>query len=100
MRVAVALAMLAGCGRWDFEPLAGDGSAATRDGDGSVGCGAWPPPTELTTVNTLGDDWDPAISPDGNVLVFSQKVTLSQQDLFVALRQGNQFGAPSPIAAL
>lgn len=87
---------LVGCGRVSFAPLvdgdiAGDGDGGGGDGDGSQvvpACqtfGTWSTPVEVTGVNTAADDWEPALHPDGDILVFGR---FGGAGMFVATRTG------------
>jgi Tol biopolymer transport system component len=85
---------MAACGRSGFDRLGSDGGAAS-DGAAS-GCTPWGPPTSLAGLQTTGNDWEPALSPDGNMLVFARASAV----LMAATRTGDTFGAPVVLASL
>lgn len=66
-------------------------------GDGSLPTcttfGPWSAPTPLSALNTGSDDWEPALHPDGELLVFNRAFVGN----FVATRNGAQFETPEPL---
>lgn len=98
---AVAVMALAACGRVAFDPLAaGDAGSDGAGGDvQSATCqsySAWGMPTELTQYTSASNDWEPAVSPDGQWLVFGRNGT----SLHIAPRSGNGFGATRSVSEL
>lgn len=95
---SLLLLCLAACGRLGFEPLSGD--AGTDDADDAsvlTTCttfGAWSVPIEVPTLTSPTNDWEPALHPNGELLVFSREAV----GLFVATRTGSvTFSAPTMI---
>jgi hypothetical protein len=93
------LILAVGCGRLGFDPIDGRGGDG-RDDDGRpsdapLPCtGAWGAATALTSVNSADNDWDPALSPDGQTLLFVRSPASSGGDVYIAKRQGATFSAP------
>jgi hypothetical protein len=106
VRLIVVL-LVAGCGRIAFDPLGGDGGTMTgdavRDG-GPLVCGAWSSTaTRLDSLCTAEQDWEPAIHPSGDLLVFSsvRQMPGVSMEMYQATRTGPMtFGAPSLIATI
>jgi hypothetical protein len=48
-------------------------------------------------INTPGDEWAPAPSPDGTQLLFASNKPGAKHDLFVAPARGDGFGPASPL---
>ena len=90
--------VIAGCGRIYFDPL---GVRDANNGDGGTGadaqqiCGPWSPPTEVSTLTSPIADWEPALHPGGDLLVYSRF-----DKLYSATRSGSTFTNPAQIAVL
>ena len=68
------LLLLAGCGRFDFDPVATRAGDATGSGSGvdaAVTCEAWKAPTPIQFANTTFNDWEPTVAPNGGPIVFT-----------------------------
>jgi Tol biopolymer transport system component len=98
VRFVVLAIACAGCGRIDFGELsraadaAGDDAAHDAGRDGPSVCSAWGNVLPLGAVNTTGQDWEPALAPDGNLLVYSHTDAAGNiNKLHTATRNGNQF---------
>lgn len=92
------LLWLAACGRLGFEPAGRtDDATSGRDADATA-CqtfGPWSVPVEVPSLSTGINDWEPALHPDGTLLVFNR----DGLGLFSSVRTGpNTFGAPTLIA--
>lgn len=62
--------------------------------------GTWSDPLNLgSDINTAGNEWAPVVSPDGLRLMFSSdgRGGAGGQDLFVAERVGDRWGAVHPV---
>jgi hypothetical protein len=72
---AWSLVAVAGCGRIDFDPLAGPGDAMT---DGAAGCtfGPFGGITRLTAANTDLTEYAPSLSADGLTLYYASNRTV------------------------
>src|SRR5690606_38871277 len=94
------LVLVSACGRLWFDPLGVAGAGPDDHDGGAIGdamadaaepaCttfGPWSAPVEVTELTSGGDDWEPALHPDGNTLVFVRGIT----DLYVATRSGMTF---------
>jgi hypothetical protein len=105
VRLIVVL-LLTGCGRIAFDPLGGDGgSAGDGGGDGSVPlvCGAWSSTaTRLDALCTVEQDWEPAIHPNGTLLLFTSTRLMpgTSMEIYMTTRAGNTFSTPSVVTAL
>jgi WD40-like Beta Propeller Repeat len=75
------LLLLASCGRFDFDPLAARGGDAVGSSsvDAAVTCGAWEAPAPLIFANTMFEDWEPTIAPNGGPIVFTSNRSGSDQ---------------------
>lgn len=88
----------AACGRLEFDPigLTADASdASNRDAPAACSTfGAWSVPAQVTSLTSATNDWEPALHPDGNLLVFSR----DGQGLFSSMRTGpSTFSVPTLI---
>lgn len=100
------LVVTAACGRFDFDAR-GDGRGGDGGGDADSDAvpqcttfGGWASPTHLGNgIPSAFNDWAPALSDDGLVLVFDSPRD-GTEDLFVSTRASvsDAFGAPIPIA--
>jgi hypothetical protein len=103
-RLALLLS-IAACGRlrFDVRELGGDG-AVDAPGDSGPACsyGPWSTPLLVAGIESSSNDWDPAIHPDGQTLVFaSDRVGgINTNKLFISTRQGGSWSAPTAITAL
>jgi Tol biopolymer transport system component len=100
----VCLVAIVGCGRLNFGELsvAGDGRALD-DSVTADACAftAWTPPVRLDTVDTTATEYGPALSPDGQLLVYSLDPMGPAIHLWGAQRTGaTTFGAPFELTAL
>jgi Tol biopolymer transport system component len=90
----LALLFIVGCGRIGFDaPMDGriDRDGHLTDTPEETACGAfgpWTTPQHLDAVATTTDDWEPALSPDGENLVFSR----ADGTIQIAPRTGTTFG--------
>lgn len=85
--------LAAGCGRIAFDPLADHGSDGAPP-DARCAFGPWSAPTLLSGLDTGADDWEPALHPDGELLVFNRELV----GTFAATRNGTRFENPTAIA--
>lgn len=127
-RVCLPTLALCACGRFGFDPLGsddasvpGDGDAAPIDAaardaaalvdaaaaDGASACtafGPWDPPVAITQVNAGGDEFGPALTPDGLRLLFTSGRPGGEggHDLYQATRptRADPFSAPQNLTAL
>jgi Tol biopolymer transport system component len=111
VRWGAILVVATACGRFDFAELdrapgapdaaapIGDGVAAGDGGTDAPASCAWGTPVSVATLNSAGEDWEPAISPDGLTLVLGRQVTSMSPHLFMAHRAqlGDAFSAPVAI---
>ncbi len=101
MLVQLAVVTCIGCGRLDFgleqtaDGAIGDGGIGDTTRDACV-LGAWSAPVTLASVNSVGTDWEPALRPDGKMLVFGRDNGTTQ--IFVA--QGSLSGFSTPVMVL
>ena len=90
----VWVAAIAGCGRIGFDDRT---SASDAGADARTTC-VWSPALVVANVNSASYDWEPALSPDGRVLVFTRSPLgqMGPTHLFVAIRPQptDPFGAP------
>lgn len=94
MRLDAVVLVACGCGRIAFEPVQ-DGSTDAGDAE----CSPWSAPVEVTALTTADDDWEPTLSPDGALLVFSR--VGATRVIYAAPRTGaTLFGTPTAIEAL
>ena len=95
------MAALMACGRVGFAPIEGDGG--TMDVTDATPCtfGPWSTPIELASLGSTGDDFEPALSPDGTLLVFSSNRT-GAEHLYQATRDltTGAYGPATMIATL
>jgi hypothetical protein len=93
-RAIVAVALVSGCGRFNFDPLGLEGP------DASCTWSAWSNVAAQTALNGASDEWEPALSPDGLALVYVSYT--GSPGMYVALRATTDvaFGAPRMIAEL
>lgn len=72
-RAVSVLAAAASCGRLGFDAM----QDAQHGGDAPVSCTftPWNIASHVVTAATSGNDWEPALSPDGLVLVWSSEAT-------------------------
>src|SRR5512140_3580722 len=98
------LALLAACGRIDFEPIAaGDAASGGDAGASSCEFGPWSAPERLAELASDSDDQGAVLTADGLTIYYHAQRTGSQGiDLYTATRtsQTGRFGAPKPITAL
>src|SRR5262245_3201232 len=92
MRLAWLLAC--GCGRIAFDPLPSDG----RVGDATCTWSPWSTPRLITELQSPVDELDPALSPDGQTLVFVRVPAGATLEL--SALAGTTWGPPSTIPAL
>src|SRR5687768_16147650 len=71
MRSALVV-LLAGCGRVGFDPVTSDAAGADTIADAfdESRC-TWSVPTEIPGINTDEIEAEPAMSPDGSLIVFA-----------------------------
>jgi hypothetical protein len=69
------------CGRIDFDPIA-------------PCTGLWGQPAALMSLNTADDDWEPAISPDGQTMVFGRRHAAMLSDIYVSRLVSGTFSTP------
>lgn len=88
----VALTLLVGCGRFDFDPRI--------DAAGSEALGPWGPAEPIVAITPAGIQ-DPELSPDGLELFFTA-ITTTDNDIWISARASldDPFPAGSPIAEL
>jgi dipeptidyl aminopeptidase/acylaminoacyl peptidase len=107
VRSVLLLMTCAACGRLDFGEVSqvGDDAAPPNDGqvvDGHIPvCSAWSTPAPIANLETVNNDWEPALSPDRSSLVFSrQPATGGVDSLFVATRaQSGGFNQATTLTA-
>jgi Tol biopolymer transport system component len=103
---AVVLLVAAGCGRvaFDSQADAGGVDGASADGVAPLKCGPWSTTaTLLTDLASANDDWDPALSPDGTLMVFasSRMNPGFSQELYMATRMSaTTFSAPTLLSSI
>jgi Tol biopolymer transport system component len=104
----LALLFVAGCARFDAQPVSVDAGPGPDGTDGAatvdaVGCtlGPWGTPRHLTGVNSGADEGGPALSADKLTLYFESSRS-GNFDLYRATRDTthDDFGAVTPLAAL
>lgn len=76
LHLAIGLSVIAtACGRVGFQALDGANVSATDAGAGDgprvAECSVWMDTQPETALNSAANDWEPALSPDGLVLVFT-----------------------------
>lgn len=98
VRWVVMIGAVAGCGRVAFEPVT-DGALAAVDAPVDETRCTWSAPVAIAELNTPASEAEPALSPDGAVLVFTSD-RLGDDDLFVSVRQDDGWTAPSVVASL
>lgn len=102
-RLSIGLAVLSiACGRIAFETRDDPAQdAPTGDGSAPIECSMWMDTRPETAVNSTSNDWEPALSPDGRLLVFASSRS-GVFKLYSADRAavGNPFGAATLIAEL
>ncbi len=111
MRWGAFLVVATACGRIGFGDLDrgpgalndaapfGDGVSdgdVIADAPASCTLGPWGTPVNIAVLNSTGEDWEPAISPDGLTLVFGRQVTSMSPHLYMAHRAqvGDAFSVP------
>lgn len=105
IRIAIGVLMaLAACGRVGFSSREGGGDAAIDAAIDSPPCTAseWSPTiTRLVNISVDGvDDWEPAVSPDGLMIVFaSYRSGTGDSELYYSIRANpdDDFPTPTPI---
>lgn len=92
------MAALMACGRVGFDPVAGDGGITDAT---PCTLGPWSTPVELASLDSANDDFEPALSPDGTLLVFSSNRT-GVEHLYQATRDlaTGAYGPATMIATL
>lgn len=65
--------------------------------DAATGCGPWSEPLRLAINDIEINDEAPAISPDGQVLVWQRLLSDTDIDLWYAVRNGNDFTAATEL---
>lgn len=98
------LALLAACGRIDFQSIGG-GDAAPEGDAGAPGCelGPWSAPEWLAELASGSDDQGPVLTADGLTIYYHAQRTGSQGiDLYTATRTSptGRFGMPVPMTVL
>ncbi len=89
---------LAACGRIDFGVRGNDGGAGTNDGrDAANLTCSDAAPVARASVDSIANDWEPMLSPDNQLLVFTSDRS-GTNHLYMATNGG--FGAPTAIASL
>ena len=86
----------AACGRIGFDP-----SSATPDTSAGP-CSAplvFTSPQPLVALDSAANDWAPALSPDGQILVFSSDRS-AIYELYMSQHQGGTWSAPSLVSAV
>jgi hypothetical protein len=75
--------------------------APVAPGDGVPACtfSEWSAPVRIAANDPGYSDEEPALSPDGQIVVWQRKLTESDVDLWYAVRTGNDFVAPQEILA-
>jgi hypothetical protein len=69
---------IASCGRIGFDPTSpagGGDSGSGQPDDAARICGAWQAPAPIIFANTIFDDWEPTVAPNGGPIVFSSNRT-------------------------
>lgn len=86
-----------GCGRVAFDPRSDGGGPGS---DGSCAFGPWSNITRATSLNGTGDEWEPALSPDGLAIVYVSYTGAA--GLYGATRPtvSSAFGAPRMLTEL
>ena len=104
--------VLSGCGRIAFEAIAdgggADGGGADGGGDapgdtaGACTWGPWSPATELAVLDSVDNDYDPTLSPDGLTIYFCTTRDGAEFDLFTSTRASRTaaWAAPVPVPAV
>jgi hypothetical protein len=98
--LAVAAALLCGCGRLGFATVGGDD--APSDSALALGpYGAWSSAVDLSPLNSGGDDLAPTLSRDGLEIVFNSNRG-GEYTLYTATRSSRNasFGAPALIPVI
>lgn len=98
--LAVAAALLCGCGRIGFETIAGDDDLP--DSALALGpYGAWGPVVDLSSLNSSDDDLAPTLSRDGLEIVFNSNRG-GEYTLYTATRTSRDasFGTPALIPVI
>jgi hypothetical protein len=94
----LVIVTMVGCGRIYFDPQvdAGTGDAF------ALNCGPWQADVLLSDLQSPAFDWDPGLSPDGNVLVFSSdRAVQNALELYATTRTAAiTFGPPQNITAI
>jgi Tol biopolymer transport system component len=102
-----AFLLVCGCGRIAFDPLSGSGTGPGDAGDAAadsvdaLACvwSPWSAPQLLPQLMSNVNDWEPAVSPDGSLLVYGQSNTTTGT-LEAATWQGTMWSAPATIPVL
>lgn len=96
------LALLAACGRIDFQSIAA-GDAAPEGDAGGCELGPWSKPEWLAELASDGDDQGPVLTADGLTIYYHAQRTGSLSiDLYTATRTSptGRFGVPVPMTNL
>ncbi len=97
MRWGLALVTLCGCGRIGFAPF----DDADRGDVGDAPCSTWSVPVPIPELSSTGaGDAEPAVSPDGSMIVFTSDRIGGIDRLFKATRQGPGWSTPTVIGEL
>jgi hypothetical protein len=100
MRALIISVLAIGCGRVGFDPTT---DAGLGRGDAIALCapGPWQITSHLDIAATAGNDWEPALSPNGLVLVWTTSAT-GPDHLYVATRSAvtDTFGSARLLSEL
>ncbi len=94
-RGLLALALF-GCGRVGFD-AATDGARSGSPDSLFASC-TWSPPEIFDVLDSVNEDWEPTLSPDGQTIIFSSDRT-GTGHLFIAQRSGATWMVPTQIGA-
>lgn len=97
---ALILLLAVGCGRVGFEPTA-DADLDHADAIALCAPGPWQITSHIDIAATAGNDWEPALSPSGLVLVWTASAT-GPDRLYVSTRAAvtDVFGPARPLTEL
>jgi Tol biopolymer transport system component len=99
MRCVLALVALAACGRVRFDPIAssaGDTGVSPR----CTGPFTWSAPQTIAALSSPFIDESPAVSPDGQTMVFASNRGPVNYELFESQLQGGTWSAPAVMTAI
>src|SRR5690606_2391888 len=96
------IAVVAGCGRIAFDARSADGGPDDGSGepaDAPCALGPWSTPVLIPALSSGADDHEPALHPDGSLLVYMQGMQGTVR-LWAATHAGGTFGTPFPLVDL